>query len=153
MLRHEQNYNSNMMRSAVFSTPEDCARSFYDAFSRSDLDELMHCWAEDEELCCVHPGAAPLYGFGSIHSAWSAIFKNSPKMRLELRDERWVSSIAMVMQHAIEWIYVGDETQSRGPVFVTNTFMRTPSGWRMISHHASPIQSAVQSAASAPVLH
>jgi ketosteroid isomerase-like protein len=150
---NDKNYNTAMMRSAVFATPEDCARSFYEAFSKADLEELMQCWAEDEEICCVHPGAAPLYGFTNVRSAWAAVFRNSPRMRLELRDEHWSATIAMVVQHAIEWIYVGDEAQSRGPVFVTNAFIRTPSGWRMVSHHASPIQSAVQNASSTPVLH
>lgn len=142
-----------MIRTALFATPEDCARGFYEAFARGDLDELMQCWAEDEEICCVHPGAAPLFGFAAVRAAWAAIFRNNSRMRVELRDERWMPTIAMSMQVAVEWIYVGDEAQARAPVFVTNAFMRTPSGWRMVSHHASPIQTGMQAAAGTLVLH
>jgi ketosteroid isomerase-like protein len=142
-----------MIRQAVFATPEDCARSFYDAFARADIEELMQCWAEDEEICCVHPGAAPLHGFSALRSAWTAIFRNNTRMRLELRDEHWCTTIAMSAQFAIEWIYVGDEAQPRAPVFVSNLFMRTPSGWRMVGHHASPIQTGLQNTAGTPVLH
>jgi ketosteroid isomerase-like protein len=142
-----------MMKTALFASPEDCARSFYEAFARADLDELMAAWAEDEEICCVHPGAAPIYGYQAVRSAWAAIFRNSARIRLDLRDEHWNSTIAMANQHAIEWVYVGDEDQPRAPVFVTNTFMRTPQGWRMIAHHASPVQTGIGTAAGGAVLH
>jgi ketosteroid isomerase-like protein len=142
-----------MIRTPVFASAEDCARAFYEAFSRADLEELMLCWAEDEEICCVHPGAAPLFGFQAVRAAWDAIFRNSAKLRIELRDEHWTNSIAMCTQVAVEWIYVGDESSPRGPASVTNVFMRTPSGWRMLAHHASPIQTVVPAHAGAPVLH
>lgn len=142
-----------MIKTALFATPEDCARSFYEAFSRADIEELMESWAEDEEICCVHPGAAPIYGYQAVRAAWAAIFRNSARMRLELRDERWNATIAMANQQAIEWIYVGDEPQPRAPVFVTNTFLRTPQGWRMVSHHASPVQTGLNVASGHNVLH
>ena len=45
-------------------------------------------------------------------------------MRIELRDESWHSTIGGVTQHAVEWIYVGEEAQPRGPVFMTNIFFQ-----------------------------
>ena len=46
-----------------------------------------------------------------MRAAWEAIFRNSAKMRIELRDESWHATIGMVTQHAVEWIYVGEEAQ------------------------------------------
>jgi ketosteroid isomerase-like protein len=146
-------YNAIMKSQAFFSTPEDCARAFYEAFSQADLDALMSVWVEDEEICCVHPSAAPLYGFAAVRAAWEAIFRNSAKMRIELRDDVWHSTIGMVTHNAIEWIYVGEESQPRGPVFITNVFLRAPQGWRLLTHHASPLQTGLAPGAGAVVLH
>ena len=113
----------------------------------------MSVWAEDEDICCVHPAAAPLYGFAAVRAAWEAIFRNSAKMRIELRDESWHATIGMVTQHAVEWIYVGEEAQPRGPVFMTNIFLRAPQGWRLLVHHASPLQTGLPANAGQVVLH
>jgi ketosteroid isomerase-like protein len=137
----------------MFASPEDCAKNFYESFSRANIDEMMSSWCEDEEVCCVHPGAAPMYGYAAVRSAWAAIFRNSPAMRLEIHSEHWNTTIGMAIQQAIEWVYVGTEEQPRAPVFVTNAFLRTPQGWRMIVHHASPVQAGMSNATSGAVLH
>jgi ketosteroid isomerase-like protein len=142
-----------MSSQAIFPSVEDCSRAFYDAFCRADVDALMAVWAEDEEICCAHPSAAPLYGYAAVRAAWDAIFRNSAKMRIELRDEHWHQTIGMAVQCAIEWIYVGDEPQPRGPVFVTNVFLRAPQGWRLLSHGAAPVQTGLASGAGQVVLH
>ncbi len=137
----------------AFASPDDCSRAFYEAFSRRDLEALMSTFAEDEEVCCVHPGAAPLYGYTAVRAAWEAIFRNNANMRIELRDERWNTTVGMVVQWAIEWIYVGEEQDPRGPVFATNIFLRSPLGWRLISHTASPVQTGFAPGAAQVVLH
>jgi ketosteroid isomerase-like protein len=142
-----------MTSQTFFAAPDDCARAFYEAFARAETEALMIVWAEDEEVCCVHPASAPLYGYAAIRAAWDAIFRNSTRMRVELRYEYWTHTIGMAMQTAIEWIYVGEEAQARGPVFVTNVFIRTPQGWRMLSHHASPVQTGAAAGPGQPVLH
>jgi ketosteroid isomerase-like protein len=142
-----------MSSQAFFSSPEDCARAFYEAFARAEIDAVMATWAEDEDICCVHPAAAPLYGYAAVRAAWDSVFRNSPRMRIEPRDEHWAHTIGMATQTAIEWIYVGEEQQARGPVFVTNTYLRAPQGWRLLSHHASPLQTGLTQGASPTVLH
>jgi hypothetical protein len=142
-----------MSSQAFFSSPEDCSRAFYEAFSAVEIDALMSVWAEDEEICCAHPATAPLYGYAAVRAAWESIFRNSAKMRLELRDEHWHSTIGMAVQFAVEWIYVGEEPQPRGPVFVVNTYVRAPQGWRLLSHCASPIQTGLSHGAGQIVLH
>jgi ketosteroid isomerase-like protein len=142
-----------MSSQIFFATPDDCARAFYEAFTRAETDAVMVVWAEDEDICCVHPAAAPLYGYTAIRAAWDAVFRNSARMRIEVRDEHWTHTIGMATQTAIEWIFVGDEPQARGPVFVTNIYLRAPRGWCLLSHHASPLQSGLVQGASATVLH
>ena len=142
-----------MKSQAFFPTPEDCSRAFYEAFAQADIDAVMAVWAEDEEMCCIHPAAAPLYGYAAVRSAWEAIFRNSAKMRIEMKDDIWHNTIGMVTHHAIQWIYVGEEPQPRGPVFVTNVFLRAPQGWRLLVHHASPLQMGLAPGAGTVVLH
>ncbi|MGL4230173.1 MAG: YybH family protein [Casimicrobium sp.] len=142
-----------MSSQVSFPTPDDCARAFYQAIARAEVEAVMATCAEDEDICCAHPGAAPLYGFAAVRAAWDAIFRNNSAMRIELSDEHWNHTIGMAVQHAIEWIYAGDEPKPRGSVFVTNVFLRSPLGWRMLSHVASPVQSALPTGGQQVVLH
>ena len=142
-----------MTSEAFFSSPQDCARAFYEAFSAVEVDALMSVWTEDEEICCVHPAAAPLFGYADVRAAWESIFRNSARMRIELRDEHWNVTIGMATQFTIEWIYVGEEQQPRGPVFVCNTYLRAPQGWRLLSHCAMPVQTGLAQSTAQVVLH
>jgi SnoaL-like domain len=142
-----------MSSQTAFPTAEDCARAFYQAIARAEIDALMAVCAEDEEICCTHPGAAPLFGYGAVRVAWEAIFRNNPAMRIELTDEHWSVTIGMALQHAIEWVYIGDEAKPRGPVFVSNVYLRSPLGWRLLSHVAAPVHAGLAIAGSQVVLH
>jgi hypothetical protein len=42
------------------------------------------------------------------------------------------------MQSAVEHVSLGSDGTPRGAAICTNVFLRTPSGWRMVMHHASP---------------
>ena len=45
-------------------------------------------------------------------------------------------TVGLAVQSAIEHISTDSDT-ARGDAVATNVFMRTPSGWRMVCHHAS----------------
>jgi hypothetical protein len=47
-------------------------------------------------------------------------------------------------------VYTGEATL-RGVVVATNVFMRTPSGWRMVCHHASPSPTPAAAGPSGPL--
>jgi ketosteroid isomerase-like protein len=126
-------------RHAYVSSPEEVANAFYDAFQRANIDAMMSVWAEDEEIVCVHPGAHPLTGYAAVRAAWKSVFESSPAFRFELTDVVWHTTGAMATQTCVEWIRLGDDTQPRGGVAATNTFIRTIHGWRLLGHHGSPI--------------
>ncbi len=45
----------------------------------------------------------------------------------------------MVAVHSVhENITVAGEQRARPPMVATNVYLRTPAGWRMVAHHASP---------------
>ena len=41
---------------------DETEAAFYDAMQLGDIDKLMACWADEDDIVCVHPGGARLVG-------------------------------------------------------------------------------------------
>lgn len=62
-------------RAAVLGgSAEDIEAAFYEAQQHGDIEQLMSCWAQDEDIVCVHPDGPRLLGTGAIRAAFEAIF-------------------------------------------------------------------------------
>ena len=55
-------------------SPDETEAAFYDALQRGDIELLMACWAEDDDIVCVQPGGPRLLGAGAIRAAFEAMF-------------------------------------------------------------------------------
>jgi ketosteroid isomerase-like protein len=67
-----------------------------------------------------------------------------------------VDSLASAMHHLVERVDVlGPDGPQTAYVIATNVYHKTPQGWRMVAHHASPgTPHAQQEMSSSPsVLH
>ena len=119
-------------------TADDVEAAVYDALHTADLPKLMACWAEEEDIVCVHPGGPRLIGAGAIRSAFEAMFANGNIQAFPERIHK-IESLASAVHHLIERVEV---MTPQGPqqawVIVTNVFHKTPQGWRMVAHHTSP---------------
>jgi len=122
----------------IFTTPQDAAAAFYSAFEAKDVDAMMAAWAEDEEIVCVHPGGPRLVGFDAVRLGWEQIFAGEAKLSFRLDEIVMLETVGLALQSAIEQVTVGDDPAPRGIAIASNVFLRTPSGWRMLAHHASP---------------
>ena len=122
----------------IFTTPQDAAAAFYRAFEAKDIDAMMAAWAEDEDIVCVHPGGPRLVGFDAVRLGWEQIFTGETKLLFRLDEIVVLETVGMALQSAIEQVTVGDNPTPRGTAIATNVFLRTPSGWRIVLHHASP---------------
>jgi ketosteroid isomerase-like protein len=122
----------------IFTTPQDAAAAFYRAFESKDIDAMMAAWAEDEEIVCVHPGGPRLVGFDAVRVGWEQIFAGETKLLFRLEELVVLETVGMALQSAIEQVTVGDNPAPRGTAIASNVFLRTPSGWRIVLHHASP---------------
>lgn len=120
--------------------------AFYQAFESADLDAMQALWLDHPETLCVHPGALPVRGTPSINRSWALIMANTPYIQFFLTDVEVsvLSGVASVT--CTENVLTGDE--STGPdafggakAVATNVFVRTPEGWRLWIHHASPVLS------------
>jgi ketosteroid isomerase-like protein len=137
-----------MSQIANFATPEDAEQAFYAAIVRGDADLLMHYWAEDEEILCVHPTGVRLSGLIPIRESWRSIFSNAS---IRIQGEtiaRWQGTV-MAVHHLTEILFVGDDPAPHGPLHVTHIYIRGASGWRLVSRHASAADDGHQAMADA----
>ena len=121
--------------------------TFYEAFESADLDTMQDLWLDDPDSLCVHPGALPVRGTGAINRSWALIMANTPYIQFFLTDVEVSVLVGVASVTCTENVLTGDETT--GPnafggakAVATNVFVRTPEGWRLWIHHASPVLSA-----------
>lgn len=134
-------------------TPDDIEQSFYEALRNGDLEQLMACWAEEDDIVCVHPGGPRWIGVSAIRHTFEAMFDNGP---LQAQPERIhkIESLACAVHHLIERIDVHTpQGKQQAFVIATNVYQKTPQGWRMVAHHASPGTPHDAVEAESPVLH
>src|SRR5262249_8186143 len=123
----------------IYTTPADAALAFYQAFEAKDIDAMMATWAEDEEIVCVHPGGTRLVGYEAVRAGWDQLFAGETRLSFRLDQVIVIETVGMAMQSAVEHVTVGSDGSPRGAAVCTNVFLRTPSGWRMVMHHAAPV--------------
>jgi ketosteroid isomerase-like protein len=99
----------------------------------------------------VHPGGSRLVGYEAIRNAWEQLFSGDARLRFRLEQPIAIDTVGLAVQSAIEHVFLADGSP-RGMAVATNVFMRTPTGWRMVCHHASPT-AAVAAAVPAGPLH
>jgi len=123
--------------------------ALYDAFETGDIDLMGAVWLDDDgpvEVACVHPGWAPVHGRGAVLRSWSMIMANTAYIQFVLTDVRvQVSGDVAVVTCGENMLTGMPETAEDAAAFAggravaTNVFRRTPVGWRLWMHHASPV--------------
>lgn len=134
---------------------DEVEAAFYDALQNGDLDRVMACWADEDEIVCIHPGGPRLVGAGAIRAAFESMFANGSIRAWPVR-ARKMRAVASAVHNVLERIEV---MTAEGPkqvwAIATNVYHRTAQGWRMVAHHASPgTERDIQEASGNPqVLH
>ena len=122
----------------VGGSADDIEAAFYEALQNADLEKLMACWADEDEIVCVHPGGPRLVGMGAIRTAFDAMFANGT-IRAWPESVRKIESLASSVHNVRERIEVlTDEGPREAYVIATNVYHKTAQGWRLVAHHASP---------------
>ena len=60
------------------ASPDDVEIAFYDGLQNGEVDQVMACWAEDEDLVCIPPGSEPIHGIEDIRALFTALLANGP---------------------------------------------------------------------------
>ena len=129
---------AKLQAATVGGTADIVESAFYEALQTGDIDKLMACWADEEDIVCVHPGGGRLVGAIAIRAAFEALFANG-SIAVHPTQVHKVESLTSAMHSVVERIEVlTNEGPRHAQVVVTNVYHRTAQGWRMVAHHASP---------------
>jgi hypothetical protein len=112
---------------------------FYHALETLDLQAMEAVWAREGGVACVHPGWAILVGWDAVRRSFEQIFASTTWMRVTATATRIdiVGDIALVSCAENITSKAGDDV-NLAVAQATNIFHRTPLGWKMLHHHASP---------------
>ncbi|MDP5116996.1 MAG: nuclear transport factor 2 family protein [Burkholderiaceae bacterium] len=129
---------SHLRAATVGGSADEVEAAFYEALQAGDLERLMACWANEEDIICVHPGGPRLIGAVAIRNSFEIMFSHGPIRSFPERLHK-LETITSAVHNLIERveIYTADGAQIAF-VTSTNVYMRTAQGWRMVAHHASP---------------
>ncbi|AFU44135.1 MAG TPA: nuclear transport factor 2 family protein [Acidovorax sp.] len=135
---------------------DETESAFYEALQRGDIDLLMSCWADDDEIVCVHPGGPRLLGPAAIRAAFEAMFSHGT-VRARPAQVHRVVALSSAVHSVVEQVEVMlPDGLHQAVVMATNVYHKTPEGWRLVAHHASPgvaPDAQVDVLAQRPVLH
>ncbi|KPC81990.1 MULTISPECIES: nuclear transport factor 2 family protein [Streptomyces] len=134
---------------ADIAAVEQANTDFYEALERGDFDALSGLWLPGEDLTvsCVHPGWPVLTGRGEVLRSYALIMANTEYIQFFLTDVGVAMTGDTALVTCTENILSGgpaEEGNALGPlvgqlVVATNVFRRTPEGWKLWSHHGSPV--------------
>lgn len=117
---------------------DDIEAAFYDALQSGDIDKLMACWGDEDDIVCVHPGGGRLVGPAAIRSTFDTMFSNGT-IRAFPEKVRKIDAMSASVHNVLERIEVLTEDGPRHAyVIATNVYHETAQGWRLVAHHASP---------------
>lgn len=134
---------------------DDIEAAFYEALQGGDIEKLMACWGDEDEIVCVHPDGARLVGPAAIRGAFDAMFSNG-SIRAQPLKVHTVDALGASVHSVLERIEVlTEEGPQHAYVIATNVYYQTAQGWRMMAHHASPGTSheMLEVSETHPVLH
>ncbi|MFI8885960.1 nuclear transport factor 2 family protein [Streptomyces sp. NPDC053813] len=134
---------------ADIAAVEQANTAFYEAMERGDFEELSGLWLPGEDLTvsCVHPGWPVLTGRGEVLRSYALIMANTEYIQFFLTDVGVSMTGDTALVTCTENILSGgpaEDGNALGPlvgqlVVATNVFRRTSDGWKLWSHHGSPV--------------
>lgn len=117
---------------------DDIEQAFYEALQAGDIERLMACWADEDEVVCVHPGGPRLVGAGSIRATFDSMFAAGSIQAHPLKVRKFDTPNCSVHSVLERVDLMTDDGLRHAYVLATNVYIRTPQGWRLLVHHASP---------------
>ncbi|MFI2617653.1 MULTISPECIES: nuclear transport factor 2 family protein [unclassified Streptomyces] len=111
-------------------------------------DESVDGTADGDAISCVHPGWPVLTGRGEVLRSYALIMANTEYIQFFLTDLKvGVAGDTAVVTCTENILSGGPPPEGGGElgplvgqlVVATNVFRRTPDGWKLWSHHASPV--------------
>lgn len=129
---------SRLAKSLLFSTPAECEQAFYEAMANADGEAMAELWLDDEDVCCVHPASPRFLGIEAVRASFATVMSNGPLL-ITPTVKRAIEAAGLAIHNVVEEVVVDDGNAQRVlHVVATNAYLKTPAGWKMVLHHASP---------------
>ncbi|MFM2052735.1 MAG: hypothetical protein RL456_772 [Pseudomonadota bacterium] len=126
------------LQAALMATPDETEAQFYEAIQHADVERMMALWADDDDIACIHPGGPRQVGMHAIRAAFEALFAQGGVDARATQVRRVVVGNCAI-HHVLEEVRVATPEGPRSAwVLATNAYVKTPMGWRLMLHHASP---------------
>ncbi|MGN6474178.1 MAG: nuclear transport factor 2 family protein [Mycobacteriales bacterium] len=116
----------------------------YAAIESGDVERVAAAWDDADDVVCVHPGWPPVRGRSRVLRSWAVIMANTAYMQFfpTAVDVAVDGDVAIVTcEHGL--LARTDERDTgfgeTARVVAANVFRRRNGGWRLWSHHASPV--------------
>ncbi|WP_377269979.1 nuclear transport factor 2 family protein [Peterkaempfera sp. SMS 1(5)a] len=131
--------------------------ALYESLERGDADALTDVWLSGADaddtggVVCVHPGWPMLRGRATVLRSYMLIMANTDYIQFFLTDVEVELSGDVALVTCTENILSSGEAEEEGElaplvggkVVASNLFRRTADGWRLWSHHGSPVLTSV----------
>ncbi|MFN7835365.1 MAG: YybH family protein [Burkholderiaceae bacterium] len=121
----------------MHSSPEDTEQAFYEAIEAGDVNALMDLWADDEQIVCVHPGGPRLIGYAAIRESWREILTGT-QLHIRPAEVTAINGLMVAVHNVVEQLLLLTTDRQVVHVVATNVYMKGPTGWKIVAHHASP---------------
>ena len=125
---------------ALSGTAAEVEAEFYAALKSADLDKLMACWGNDDDILCIHPGGPRLVGPQAIRQAYESLFSQAGSIEIIPTRLRVMESLGTAIHSVIERISVRTaEGVHDLHLIATNVYQKAAQGWCLVVHHVSPV--------------
>ena len=119
-------------------SPDEVETAFYEALHAGDLEKLMACWADEEEIVCIHPGGgARVVGLQAIRDMFATMMERGG-LNVRASEVVRMQSLGSAVHSVVEHVVVNlPDGPGEALVYATNVYVKQPQGWRIVTHHAS----------------
>ena len=124
--------------SHLLATPDEVENAFYEGLQHADVEQVMACWADDEDVVCIAPGGEPVHGLQAIRQLFADLLGNGPitvRAMHSHKSQQLTHAIHTVTEHVR---VMTDDGEAIAQLYALNVFHKTPQGWRLVAHHTSP---------------
>lgn len=111
--------------------------AFYAAFAARDIEAMRAVWLDSDQAVCIHPGGPLLRGTEAVMQSWIDILSGASAPEIKHREIQRLAAGDLMIHTVEEAIRPADSDEPPTRLIATNIYRLTPSGWRMLTHHAS----------------
>jgi hypothetical protein len=97
---------SKLQAAQLDGDADDIEAAFYDALQQGDIDKLMACWADEDDIFCIHPGGPRVIGATAIRATFEAMFAEGGSVRAWPERVRKTVAIGSSVHNVLERVEV-----------------------------------------------